>query len=462
MNLFKGIRTRLVLVTAACSFLVVLVSVALMVRSVIVQVIAEVAHSEHIFVATDATACEAGPARWFKRMMADGEKVFAYDFATGQSLNPEAPPLDSDLYEQLKTGDRVALVGTNLTPVIARFAQRVADSGPCSVIQSGFKELPDVREQVKSSVLVAAFFAVFVIVGVLMLFFVRPVVQRLHSLADAARHVGEEEGYVSANDNLWDEIGDLSKVLDSAHKRMRSDAIALERRRVALEHHLANVAHDLRTPMASMHLGLQGLREHLDEHGRGMLQRVLSDSVYLQGLTDNLHMASKLSDGMDPVAGDPRVDLADLVDRIALRFSLLGKTANVAVVGARPDDSIWVCCDPFMAERAFSNIVHNAVTYAEDNGNIAIVLEREEAGRFSLMISDDGPGVPPAELPRLAERTFRSDEARKRDPRGGGLGLAITNEICQRAGWTLTFEPVEPRGLGVRIEGTLVGAPASV
>ena len=78
------------------------------------------------------------------------------------------------------------------------------------------------------------------------------------------------------------------------------------------------------------------------------------------------------------------------------------------------------------------------------------------------MISDDGPGVPPAELPRLAERTFRSDEARKRDPRGGGLGLAITNEICQRAGWTLTFEPVEPRGLGVRIEGTLVGAPASV
>ena len=459
MNLFKGIRTRLVLVTAVCSFLVVLVSAALMVRSVFVSVIYKVAHSNHIFVESDEIACGANPSGWFKHKMADGVEVFAYDFETGKSLNPQAPPLDEELYEQLKEGERVAIMGTNVTPVIAKFAQRVAESGPCSVIQSGFRELPDVREQVKSSVLVAAFFAVFAIVGVLMLFFVRPVVQRLHSLANAARHVGEEDGYVSANDNLWDEIGDLSKVLDSAHKRMRSDAVALERRRVALENHLANVAHDLRTPMASMHLGLEGLREHLDGEGRGMIQRVLSDSVYLQGLTDNLHMASKLSDGMDPVAGDPRVDLADLVDRIALRFSLLGQTSNVAVVGARPDDPMWVCCDPFIAERAFSNIVHNAVTYAEDNGNIAIVLEQEEQGRFSLTISDDGPGVPPSELPRLAERTFRSDEARKRDPRGGGLGLAITNEICQRAGWVLNFEALEPRGLGVRIEGNLVGPP---
>ncbi len=432
-----------------------------MMRSVVVSVITAVSNSSHMFVESDATACEAAPTTWSKFKMADGVEIFAYDFATGQSLNPAAPPMIPALYKQLRDGNTAALVATNASPVIANFAQRTAERGPCSVIQSGFMELPDVRQQVETSVLVNAFFAVFAIVGVLMLFFVRPVVQRLHSLADAARHVGEEDGYISANDNLWDEIGDLSKVLDSAHKRMRSDSVALERRRQALERHLANVAHDLRTPMASMHLGLEGLQEHLDPAGRAMLQRVLSDSVYLQGLTDNLHMASKLSDGMNPVAGDPRVDLADLVDRIALRFSLLGKTANVAVVGARPDDAMWVCCDPFMAERAVSNIVHNAVTYAEDTGNIAIVLEREGEGRFSLSISDDGPGVPPSELPRLAERTFRSDEARKRDPRGGGLGLAITNEICQRAGWELHFDGVEPRGLCVRIDGNLVNPVSS-
>jgi signal transduction histidine kinase len=72
---------------------------------------------------------------------------------------------------------------------------------------------------------------------------------------------------------------------------------------------------------------------------------------------------------------------------------------------------------------------------------------------FTLLVTDDGPGVPPAEMPRLGERTFRTDEARQRDPSGSGLGLAITSEICKRCGWKLAFEPHEPRGLRVSIAG---------
>jgi signal transduction histidine kinase len=76
-------------------------------------------------------------------------------------------------------------------------------------------------------------------------------------------------------------------------------------------------------------------------------------------------------------------------------------------------------------------------------------------GAFTLSVADDGPGVPPAEMPRLGERTFRSDEARQRDPRGSGLGLAITSEVCSRCGWKLGFDRELPRGLRVTLQGLL-------
>ena len=89
---------------------------------------------------------------------------------------------------------------------------------------------------------------------------------------------------------------------------------------------------------------------------------------------------------------------------------------------------------------------------------MAVVLESDEKS-FSLVVVDDGPGVLPAELPRLGERTFRIDKARQRDPSGSGLGLAITSGICERCGWTLSFERQEPRGLSVKITGPTIAPP---
>jgi signal transduction histidine kinase len=89
------------------------------------------------------------------------------------------------------------------------------------------------------------------------------------------------------------------------------------------------------------------------------------------------------------------------------------------------------------------------------------VLESDGPGKtFTLVVADDGPGVLPAELPHLGERTFRSDEARQRDPSGSGLGLAITSEICGRCGWNLSFERQEPKGLKVEIAGPTIVPPA--
>jgi signal transduction histidine kinase len=66
--------------------------------------------------------------------------------------------------------------------------------------------------------------------------------------------------------------------------------------------------------------------------------------------------------------------------------------------------------------------------------------------------------VLPSELPRLGERTFRSDEARQREPNGSGLGLAISSEVCAHCDWSLSFAREEPRGLRVTIAGNQLPA----
>ena len=71
------------------------------------------------------------------------------------------------------------------------------------------------------------------------------------------------------------------------------------------------------------------------------------------------------------------------------------------------------------------------------------------------MVLDDGPGVLPEQLESLAARTFRTDEARSRNPAGDGLGLAIVHAVCQRYGWSLSFDTVEPQGLRVEITGSI-------
>ena len=135
----------------------------------------------------------------------------------------------------------------------------------------------------------------------------------------------------------------------------------------------------------------------------------------------------------------------------------------MAVEIAIPDSPLMVAIDRISGEQALTNIVQNAVAYVDPGGHVAIILRADDGGgSFAIDVRDDGPGVPPRELPQLGYGTFRSDESRQRDPRGRGIGLSITSEVCARFGWELSFYALEPRGLGVRVRGATegVGAPA--
>ena len=403
------------------------------------------------WIAYGRARCEASPSNWTASLI-PGTHAWAYDAATLRSSNPAAPPVDRDLVARIpKGGDRAVVLHAPFRGGTAVY--RAPDPGPCSLVVASWNARVSFVDALQLF-LAAALLAGTVAAALGIVAVVRPLTVRIARLKRAAERVGQGAGYEPAEASpADDDLGELSASLDRAHARIREDAVRLEQGQSDLRRHLDDVTHDLRTPIASVLLALEEAADAAREPAqRDLLNGALKDVVYLGALTANLRLASQLREGWDPVEGATSVDLTDAVERVAARARILARRGGIALDVAVPDAPVLVTCDPVAAEQAIGNVVHNAVAYGDRGGHVAVVLERE-ADRFVLRVEDDGPGVTKSELPRLGERTFRSDEARQRDPRGSGLGLAITAEVCDRCGWALAFEAGSPRGLKVTVEG---------
>lgn len=397
--------------------------------------------------------CRRDPAAW-SMVIGDGVRLDAYDARTLASANPSSLPLDPLLRRKLLDGeDTPARLYRYDDEEGGALLTRTSSQGSCAIVQATWP--PQVVLRRRPYLLFAVFglgLGSAVLLGFLGI--IRPLARRIDRLRRSATLVGSDR-YLSAESSQSDELGEVSFDLDRAHQRIREDAVRLEDRQRSLERHLENVAHDLRTPLASLQIALEQASDvNRSEQVRDLLDAALKDTVYLSALTHNLRLASRLESGWDPVAGDPRSDLAAMVDQVVARHRFFARRRGIALEVARPDECVWVRCDVTAGEQAISNIVDNALAHGNAGGHVAVVLT---AGpRFTLSVTDDGRGILPAELPRLGERTFRTDEARQRDPRGSGLGLAIAHELSLRARWELSFERVEPTGLRVKLSGAVL------
>jgi len=468
VKLVVGIRSRILLTAAISAFILTTMASVVMVETFLRLILEE--STKRLLVDSDAGACDVAPQRWTKTIPGiSGEElpelhIYSVNEETKKIRYEDPVPVPQWVIERLvKSKGPTAYVrgldqpGGRSTYVL----RRLGGEHTCTAFLFVFGENHRMRRHVEGMLFGLSCVASAFVVLIMWFFVIRPVVRRLSGLRANAQRVGDEGSYLGKFDEAGDDIGLISVSLDIANSRILRDAATLEARRVALEQHLANVAHDLRTPMASLHLVLEDLHRHIEtDDGKVNLSRAIEDTTYLMVLTENLHMASKLSDGMEIRPSNVEVDLSELVERVAFRFKLLGRGRGIQVASARPDQPVLVNCDPHGAERALGNIVHNAVVYGRENGNVAVVLE-VDGDEFELRVSDDGPGVEPEELTLLSDRTFRSDDARQRDSRGNGLGLTITHEIARRAGWRLSFDILEPSGLEVTLRGKLSSAANS-
>lgn len=450
MTLWRRVIPRIVRVSLVCAF------VGTYVTLVATAGYALWMFTEHVpplldEMETFAARCAAEPAG-FTTTVGDGTLVRTFDL---RRLPEGADGPDPALLGSILRGDRSAmrLVWFQEHGGILLF--RRGEGGPCSLMEVRWRIEPKARGGTfVVSVLIAALSAF--AAGLLIAFYVvRPIIGRVQRLGRAATRMGEATGYSPADDGSADELGTLSRQLDEAHRRIRSATEELLARNERLESHLADVAHDLKTPLSAIQLSLESLAR---EGGSAAetARDCLDDCVYLAAMIDNLRVGSQLVEGMSPAAEGARAEMGELMEQVVRRLRPLGRWRGVELDCAGAGIEVWVGCRPLALERVIDNLVSNAVRHGRQGGHVAVLLE-VDAGRFRLTVMDDGPGVPPEKFAMLGRRRFRGATS---NPHGTGLGLSIVAEVCQRCGWELTFEPNAPNGLRVVVSGPVLAPPS--
>jgi two-component system sensor histidine kinase CpxA len=233
-----------------------------------------------------------------------------------------------------------------------------------------------------------------------------------------------------------DEIGRLSASIEQMAGRLGVMVSGQKR-------FLGDTAHELRSPIGRMQIALEILENKVADPERAFVGDLKEDVEALRKLTDELlqYARAELRDRGRLLESVP---LLPLVERVIV------KDANGATITSTIDARTVVNADPGLLERALSNIVRNAATYAGAAGPIHINAT-EDRGQVVISVADQGPGVAPESLQRVFEPFFREDEARNRKTGGVGLGLAIVRSAVEACGGSVSCHLREPKGLEVRI-----------
>ncbi len=238
-----------------------------------------------------------------------------------------------------------------------------------------------------------------------------------------------------------DELGSLADSLNAMLSR-------LERAYDDQRRFVADASHELRTPVAVVRGNVELLRAGaLDADGADeSLAMIETEAVRMSRLLDELLALARLESGTKRQFQP--LELRTLVDEVAARGRALGER-EFAVLG---ECGLWIEGDPDLLDQAFVNIVKNAIAHTAQGGTITLACSAED-GRARVTITDDGPGIPEADVERVFDRFYRAQGGR-RDANGGGagLGLAIAQRLIQLHGGEITAGNVSPHGARFTIE----------
>ncbi len=241
------------------------------------------------------------------------------------------------------------------------------------------------------------------------------------------------------------------------------DITGLKRLEAVRRDFVANVSHELKTPLTV----IRGYAETLSAGdadpaaARGFLAKVLANARRMQQLVDDLLDLSRIESGAwAPKPG--RVPLRPLVDDVwaPLKPRADGAGLSLALeLGAGADEAL---ADPEALRQVIANVLDNAVRYSPGGGTIT-VRSSAAAGRLTIEVADPGIGIPGEHLPRIFERFYRVDAARSRELGGTGLGLAIVKHLVEAHGGTVEAASALGAGTTIRIilpERPPAGEPA--
>ncbi len=208
---------------------------------------------------------------------------------------------------------------------------------------------------------------------------------------------------------------------------------------------VANVSHELKTPIGAVSLLAEALASASDEpeEVKRFAKRLTQESERLAGITAEIIELSRLQSG-DPLAAAERVRVDTVIAQAVDRNRVAAESHRISLV---PSGKIRaeVFGDQQLLATAVHNLISNAVQYSPDGSRVGIGVSVEN-GVVEVSVTDQGVGIPEDERDRVFERFFRVDAARSRNTGGSGLGLAIVKHIIQNHGGDVRVWSQQGRG----------------
>lgn len=286
-------------------------------------------------------------------------------------------------------------------------------------VEASYREI--LQEVFRALILAASFGAVLILIA--SRYFTEPM-RQMAAAADKFSH-GDFSQRVEVHTR--DEVGRLAESFNS----MAQDLDRLEQTR---REFVANVSHELRSPLTSMQGFIGGMLDGtIPEDEREKYMNIVWDETKrLNKLITTLLDLSRIESGKTPLTRT-RFDVNEMICRVMVRQEQRMNEKHLNVEIDFQNETCFVDADADRIEQVIVNLVDNAIKYGkEDSGTIA-ARTREEGGQVRVVIANDGSQIPPEDLPQIFERFYKVDKAHTTG-KGTGLGLAIVKSIIDQHG----------------------------
>jgi signal transduction histidine kinase len=288
--------------------------------------------------------------------------------------------------------------------------------------------LASVKKAVIGSSVIAAIIAL--IIGATL--FVQ-ITAPLRKLTKAANAIAQGDLSQRVNIHTRDEFGELGTSFNSM-------AESLSKAEVQRQHWMADIAHELRTPLAAIQATLEGIQDDILPMDKEQVDALLAESGLLNRLIGDLRELSLAEAGQIKLECIP-TDLGSLISKIVERMKIQADQKGIQISSVSADDLPVISIDPDRITEVINNLIGNSMRYTPQGGSIKISAEPvREAHSILISITDTGTGIDAENLPFVFDRFYRADKSRTRSSGGSGLGLAIVKQLVEAHHGSITVE----------------------
>lgn len=251
------------------------------------------------------------------------------------------------------------------------------------------------------------------------------VVRPLRSLSTAAQAIAEGDLSQRALVGARDEVGQVAVTFNQM-------AESLQRYAAERQNMIADIAHELRTPLSVIQSNLEAMLDGVLPASPEELTSLHQETLRLNRLISDLRILSLAEAGQLRLEKQP-VDPGALVRQVGERLRLRAEEKHINLETDVANSLPQIQADPERLTQIITNLVDNALRYIPAGSRVTVAAGPASGG-VELLVSDTGPGIPPEDLPHLFDRFWRAEKSRNRATGGSGLGLAIVKQLVEAHG----------------------------